>query len=364
MTKRTAALLALGAVCALSAPAGAAGVEVRLAVGKVRPAVEVQADGLRVLDGDVLDRLVSGVHRLRLRAGGAGVRVPGTKLRPRSVVLRAAGPIRVGERELIGQVEVINQAAGLQVINRLPLERYLRGVLAAEMGPSWPLEALKAQAVAARTFFLHRRLAREDAAYDLSSSTLDQVYKGIARESATTRKAVEATRGEVLVWGNQPAETLFHACCGGRTRAAAEVFGTRVPYLKAVDDPDCAACPKHRWRRTIAADRLARLVSGRGLRGGVKSVRTVGKEVVFEGSRGGRVALTRQRLRHLVGATEIPSAAFTAELKGGRLILSGRGSGHGVGMCQWGARGMAERGLDHRKILQRYYPGARLRKMY
>jgi stage II sporulation protein D len=364
MRARAASLLALGAMCALAAPAGASGYVVRLAVSQGRPAVSVRAKGLTVLDGDVHDRLVTGRTELKVRASRQGLRIPGTDLKPRSVLLRAEGPIRVDGRQLIGQVEVVNAPGGLTVINRLPLERYLRGVLAVEMGPDWPLEALEAQAVAARTYFLHRRLAREDANWDLSSSTLDQVYRGIARESAATRRAVEATRGEVLVWGNRPAEALFHACCGGRTRAAAEVFGGRVPYLKAVDDPDCAACPKHRWRREIAGDRLARLLARKGLRGRVAGLRSDGETLVFAGTGGSRVVISRQGFRRLVGQTEIPSARFTAKWDAGRLRITGRGSGHGVGLCQWGARGMAEKGQDHRAILKRYYPGTRLRKMY
>ena len=264
---------------------GHAGYVVRLAVAGGRRSVVVQAGSLTVIDGDVRDVLVrkSG-KEIVLRSSAGGIAVPGIRLRPRSVILSARGSMRLDGRDLIGEVEILNQPDGLTVINRLPLERYLIGLLGAEMGPDWPLEALRAQAVAARSFFLHRRLSRENQPFDLYTSTLDQVYLGIGRESTRTRRAVETTRGEVLTWGNLPAEALYHACCGGRTRSAEEVFGGRLPYLKAVSDPDCGACPRR--------------------------------------------------------------------------------NGHGVGLCQWGARGMAERGQDYRAILSRYYSGCKLRKLY
>ena len=239
--------LALCALCVLAAPAGAQdppAYTVRLAVAQDRPRVGVRARGLEVRDGDVGDVLLRGVDALDLRPAGGGIRLAGSVARPRSVLLATAGaaaPIRVDGRALIGRVEVRLVGGGLLVINRLPLERYLRGLVGAEMSPRWPLEALAAQAVAARTYFMQRRLQRQGADYDLSASTLDQVYRGIGRESDNTRRAVRRTRGLVLTWGKQPAEALYHACCGGRTRAAGEVFGNAVPYLRSVADPDCSA---------------------------------------------------------------------------------------------------------------------------
>ncbi len=362
--------LALCALCVLAAPAGAQdppAYTVRLAVAQDRPRVGVRARGLEVRDGDVGDVLLRGVDALDLRPAGGGIRLANSAARPRSVLLATAGaaaPIRVDGRALIGGVEVRLVGGGLLVINRLPLERYLRGLVGAEMSPRWPLEALAAQAVAARTYFMQRRLQRQGADYDLSASTLDQVYRGIGRESDNTRRAVRRTRGLVLTWGKQPAEALYHACCGGRTRAAGEVFGNAVPYLRSVADPDCSACPKHRWTVRLELDWLARRLRRLGWRGPLRGVAAAAGGLALLGPQGRRLVIDRRQLRRAAGMRRVPSSRFRATVEGDTLVLTGRGSGHGVGLCQWGARGMAEKGADFRAILKRYYPGCRLRKLY
>jgi stage II sporulation protein D len=366
-------ILAAGAAAPLPGAAGGqadpdAEYVVRLAVARGAPEVRVQAAGLRVRDADVRDALLRGLDaELRIVPEGEGLKLPGVRHRPTGVLLTAAGPIRVDGRALVGEVEVsLEKGRGLLVVNRLPLERYLVGLLGAEMSSSWPLEALKAQAVAARTYFLHRRLERESEPFDLSASTLDQVYKGIGQEAARTREAVEATRGQVLTWGNLPAETLFHACCGGRTRAAKEAFGQDVPYLREVDDPDCQACPQRTWRLDLPLARLAERLASRGeLRGAIAEVRSApGGELLVVPAQGSAVRLSPRELRQLVGAATVPGDGFTWRLAGETLELSGRGRGHGVGLCQWGARGMAERGRSYKDILARFYPGLALRSLF
>jgi stage II sporulation protein D len=340
-----------------AAPASPAYV-VRLAVSSGEKQVRIAGKSLAVYDEDVRDLLLKAKGTLRIRSARGGLIVDGTKNRPRSVLLTAEGGIAVGDQRLIGEVEIIQTDKGLLIINRLSLGRYLEGLLGAEMSPNWPLAALQAQAVAARTFFLHRRLSREDRLYDLSATTLDQVYRGIERESKRTRQAVRSTRGEVLTRGQLPAETLFHACCGGRTRSAASVFGATVPYLIPIDDPDCSKCPKHRWTVSIDLDG-----EGRKLGQGIEKVQLEGDQVVFR-TRKGRRSLNRRQVRKRLGAIRIPSAWFTLEQRGRKLILRGKGSGHGVGLCQWGAHGMAEKGKSYEAILKRYYPDTRLRKLY
>ncbi len=367
-------LAALGLLVAVASAAGGpapspeAEYVVRLAVARGAAEVRVQAAGLRVRDADVKDPLLRGLDReLRLRPEGEGLRLPGVRHRPRGVLLSAAGPIRVDGRALVGEVEITQERGrGLLVVNRLSLERYLEGLLGAEMSSSWPLEALKAQAVAARTYFMHRRLAREAEPFDLSASTLDQVYKGIGQEAARTRQAVAATRGEVLTWGNQPAETLFHACCGGRTRSAREAFGQAVPYLGEVDDPDCQACPQRVWSLSLPFARLAERLAAKGLLGGAIARIEAGPDGALRivPERGRELLLSPRRLRQLVGADSIPADRFTWKVAGRALELGGRGRGHGVGLCQWGARGMAERGLGYKDILARFYPGLALRALY
>jgi len=338
--------------------------EVRLAVYQGLSRVKVIGKGLVVTDADVGDVLCRGCDSFTVQTVTTGLRLKGVGVRPRAIVVSSSSPIMIGDRSLMGTVEIRKKPKGILVVNRLSLDRYLMGLLGAEMGPKWPLEALKAQAVAARTFFMHRRLSREDAPFDVSATTLDQVYKGIRLESKRTTRAVQETRGLVLTWGNMPAETLFHACCGGRTHSSFEVFGGKIPYLRAVDDPDCSRCPKHRWSMKLRLDNVAKKLTLRGWTGVIDKVEQKKGTLCFIGHHGRKLKLSKVNFRKLMGAILIPSPWFHASLDGNVLLLNGRGSGHGVGLCQWGARGMAERGKDFRSILRRYYPGCKIRKLF
>jgi len=370
MTIRSVMLWSLAALAPVSA-AWAEGYSVRLAVSSGRKSIRVSADGLVVKDGDVGDVLLEGhAGPLPIVSGDEGLRLPGVEVKPRSVLLEAEGHVRVGKRRLVGRVEVYSRPAGLLVVNRLGLERYLTGMLAAEMSASWPLEALRAQAVASRTYAVRRCLDRQEDEYDLSVSVLDQVYKGIDEEAERTRKAVASTAGEVLTYRGVPAEALFHSCCGGRTRSAEQVFGNAVDYLVAVEDPDCKDCPKHEWRVELTPRELAsRLAAGsRGI-GNLRTVEKVrvgkGRHVIaLRGGKGSLLRLSGHRLRMLIGPDVLPSGEFDIEQGKGCVVFKGHGSGHGVGMCQWGARGKALRGENYRSILAHYFPGTRLSAMY
>jgi stage II sporulation protein D len=338
---------------------------VRLAVCRGRSELRVEGKKIHVIDADLKERLFEKDKGLVLRSAVDGIRLPGSSYRPRSVILRAADHIRLAGRVLIGEVEIRLEHDGLLVINRIDLERYLQGLLGAEMSATWPLDALRAQAVAARTYFLHKRLGRENSLYDLESSTLHQVYIGIGRESKQTRLAVESTLGQVLTWGNLPAETLYHSCCGGRTRSAQAVFGTRVEYLVPVGDPYCRSCPKHRWKRVVSLKELTdKLEKKKRWRGPLKNVELTPGGLVFHGPKHAVITLSRRAFRSFWGPEKIPSSQFVAKTGSGNLILQGHGSGHGVGMCQWGAKGMAEQGWGYRKILEHYYPSCDLKKFY
>ncbi|MBW1809464.1 MAG: SpoIID/LytB domain-containing protein [Deltaproteobacteria bacterium] len=346
------------------------GYSVRLAVANSVKSVQVEGQRLTILDGDVRDVLVKESKKaIKLTADPAGIVLSGYSHRPRSVILWAKSGLKVNGRLLVGEVEVFMKKSGLLVINRLDLERYLTGLLGAEMSASWPIEALKAQAVASRTFAIRRCLDRENHDFDLSTSTLDQVYKGIAREAHSTKKAVSATRGEVLTYGGMPAEALFHSCCGGRTRSAQEVFGNQVAYLSGAKDPYCSGCKSSDWKVRVTLSELKKKLKRRkGWSGpivrvvkttspkGFRATRIIGKSA--------ELVLSNHELRVVLGLDVLLSSEFVFEVEGTNLLFTGRGRGHGVGMCQWGARGMAEKGKDYKAILNKYYTRADLRKLY
>ena len=191
--------------------------------------------------------------------------------------LPTAAPLTLDGRAYRGQLEVAVTAGKLNVVNAVGLEQYLHGVVAQEMPGAWPAEALKAQAVAARSYALARRVTGRG--FDLYADVRSQVYGGIAAERATTTAAVDTTKGEVLLWQGKPIDALFHSTSGGATTDAVEAFGKAVPYLVAVDDPHSALSPVHRWgpvpvpeatvrkglklRSPVTALRLVRAPSGR-----------------------------------------------------------------------------------------------------
>jgi stage II sporulation protein D len=183
------------------------------------------------------------------------------------------------DRPYRGQIEVAVAGQKLNAINVVGLEQYLQGVVPQEMPSAWPDEALKAQAVAARSYALSRRLSGKT--FDLYADVRSQVYGGVAAESPRTTAAVQATKGEVLLWEGKPIDALFHSTSGGKTVAAVEVFGKPVPYLVSVDDPHSDLSPVNRWgptpipettlrkgmklRTPVTALKLARGASGRVL---------------------------------------------------------------------------------------------------
>ena len=160
------------------------------------------------------------------------------------------------DRPYRGQIEVGVTGQKLNAVNVLGLEQYLQGVVAQEMPSAWPDEALKAQAVAARSYALSHRLSGKS--FDLYADVRSQVYGGIPGENPRTTAAVQATKGEVLLWEGKPIDALFHSTSGGRTVDAVEAFGKPVPYLVSVDDPHSDLSPVNRWGPTPVAETTVR----------------------------------------------------------------------------------------------------------
>jgi stage II sporulation protein D len=252
-------------------------------------------------------------------------------------------------------------------IRDLRLEDYVAGVVSGEMPASFPPEALKAQAVAARSYALTRKLDAQAAnrRFDIGTGVLHQVFAG--RPSPAARAAVEATAGEVLVAGMEPVEAYFHAVCGGRTEGGLASLGRDLPYLAPVECGGCARAPGARWSVAVDAGELGRIA---GVRGAATGARVVARtatgraERVEVLSRGGKVTLAAADLRQRLGYARLPSLAFDVTPADGGFAFDGRGRGHGAGLCQWGAAGLAREGKGYREILLHYYPGTEVVRMY
>jgi len=336
-----------------------------VAEGLQRVALSGQGLSLREPEAEGAGRPVG--DAVELTPSGAGLEAGGDAL-PGAVVVSAATPIRMGARVLSTVVQVERGVAGLTVVEELPLDDYVAGVLAGELPRSFPLEAQKAQAVAARTYALVKKIEAEASGrgWHLGAGVLSQVYAGAA-PNPVARAAADATRGQVLVMGNEPVEAFFHAACGGHTEAGLDALGRDLPYLASVRCGHCNDAPGARWRLALGA---ADLGKGAGLSGRVSALRVVersasGRVARVELTAGGKATtLTAADLRQRLGWSKLPSLAFEVSEHRGTFTFEGHGQGHGAGLCQWGAAGLAREGKGYREILEHYYPSTRVVKMY
>jgi len=293
---------------------------------------------------------------LRVSAGPGEVLVDGQGAGP-WVEFATVGGFALGERSYRGNLLVVWQAGRLLFINRVWLEDYLLGVLPGEVPASFPDAVLQAQAILARTFALYRLNPR--GLYDLCATERCQVYLGRLAETSRHAKAVHATRSLIVSYNQKPITAVYHADSGGYTAASAEVWGNSVPYLVARPDP-FALSPSSTWSRTLTPEAVARGLAGLGIQ--IGAVQSIAPLFMSESGRplrlrivgsGGSVELDAPQSTRLLRGLGLPSTR--ARFEGWQVF--GQGSGHGVGMSQWGARGLALQGWDFQQILGYYYPG-------
>ena len=333
--------------------------------------------------------------------------------------------IWLGPRRYRGRLQLLVRGGQVQVVNHLGIETYLASVVGSEMPHKWPLPALQAQAVAARTYALRQRGKSGD--FDVKATVASQVYRGVESETPNTLKAVESTRSLVLVHGGRLINAVFHSSSGGATEPSGEVWRNQLPYLISVADHDQHS-PVHRWNKRFDDDELRDLFRETGgvkrlqvlktsSTGRVRTARVLGPR--------GSLLLTGRELRQRLGlkstmvrfelvnrstnssgdqsvdrftqvappliglwqdsasgplqkniAFDLPMSPSpppppplprvnqsNAGVRVGELVLEARGQGfgHGVGMSQWGAHGLALQGADFRQILLHYYRGAEIR---
>jgi stage II sporulation protein D (peptidoglycan lytic transglycosylase) len=299
--------------------------------------------------------------------GGTRMVLEGDRCPKGGVRINAEGiTIKVNQYALSGVVEIKRNVRGrYRIINELGLEDYTRSVVGEEMGPNWPIEALKAQAVLARTYVMYRKSCRCAADYDLCSTVNSQVFTGGAKEKEGPSIAARETTGEILTYGGEPIEAVYHSTCGGMTEDASNVWDWKFPYLKSRVCNYCKDSPYYTWKRSIPIPELDEsLVQAGYMINGLKEIKVLERspsERVLKlrlVGESGSVVMKGADFRKAAGYSKLPSAAFEAHKEGGSFVFLGRGSGHGVGLCQFGAKGMAEDGKTYRDILQYYYPGA------
>jgi len=255
---------------------------------------------------------------------------------------------------------------GLSVVNEVDIEQYLKGVVPAEMPSDWPMEALKTQAVISRTYALYQKGKNRNSEYDLPASVLGQVYKGESAHHPRATEAIAKTKGLIAMYNGSPALTYFHSTSAGPTEDANDRWGVDAPYLKGVSCPLDFASPYFGWQRDIPLSDLENALD----KAGVGIIATL---TPLSYSKAGRILMVRilhsrgetflkaEELRRLLGYKILPSTHFKIDSFGKTLKIIGMGWGHGVGLCQWGTKIMAERGLKFDEIVRHYYPGVELK---
>lgn len=259
------------------------------------------------------------------------------------------------------------------VVNTVALEEYLWSVVSREMPSSWPQAALQTQAIVARTYVLQRSAPRRS--YDLVPSEADQVYTGIDAENPATIAAVKATSGQVLRFGSGFASVMYSSCCGGHTEASSEAWGgPPLGYLGGVVCPYCTDSPWYRWTHDIPLEKLRDGLGDKA--SNIGEIRTVTADrpdssgrirFATVGGDNGSLRVKGSDLRRALGTRTMPSLLIRKLSVDGAqgdppqaeptLVIEGGGLGHGVGLCQWGARGLARTGATTSAILAFYYPG-------
>ncbi|MBI4351497.1 MAG: SpoIID/LytB domain-containing protein [Elusimicrobia bacterium] len=350
--------------------AAAAGPRIRVAISRGAPSLR-----LRTSSSIYAQDMKSGQKYLLLekasyevRPSAGGISVAGQELSSPIKLLAADGQerIRLGGNLYKGDI-VLRAAAGggLDIIEHLPLEEYLYGVLPSEMSADWPLEALKAQAVASRTYAMKYINPARD--YDITNGVEMQVYSGTNKINSRVMEAVNSTRGEVLKYRNRLVTAFFHACCGGHTASVRSAWGEDViKPLYGVPDPFCKPSRHYRWEFYVSSADLLRAVQAQG-----STALKIKNMKIHKKDRSGRAVsfqFATDKVPVVVKTTDLRKRFGTFEFRStlvGRISpvrggyeLAGRGWGHGVGMCQEGAKYMAMNGKPYRKILRHYYPGA------
>ena len=340
--------------------------------------------------------------------------------------------IEVNKKKYRGDINihVTNGKSGMTVVNILSVEKYLYGVIAKEISPSWSLEAVKAQAVAARTYAFYSRNKHQSDGYDVCATTDCQVYGGREGEVLRGIKAVDDTAGQVILYKGKLIPAYFHSSSGGYTENSENIWGTYLPYLRGVVDYDQGS-PHYNWEKQLTPNELGELLSkagynvgtikaigispltaqpidtpDRGVSGRVKMIRFIGTN--------GSIQLTGEKLRTIlslksslfdvhimlpvqksiefeisdgignVGNKKVEINLPSTSEKGyftdkedihrisGRsneiISISGFGWGHGIGLSQWGAKAMAEKGPQDdptyfKEILKHYYQGVEVKKL-
>lgn len=304
-------------------------------------------------------------------AASDGIKFPQMNFRSAElkVIPQKDASIFVNNRRFRGEIDLVKDEAGkLIAVNIVDLEQYVKGVLSHEISDRWPLEAIKAQAVAARTYALYIKETRTNADYDLTNDIFSQVYGGQQSEKHRTNVATDQTRGLILIYSKKILPAYYHATCAGYTENVSELWKQDVAPLRGQACEFCKDSPHYFWKKNMRLKDIQDKLNENGYSLGlikeiqvlernksdrIKSLKIVtrdGKEIIISG----------KDFRNIIGPNLIRSNNYAVEMKGYYVDFLGKGWGHGIGLCQWGANFMAVQGYKFDQILKYYYPGVEI----
>jgi stage II sporulation protein D len=374
----TALLTLIGCTVGLTNPAQAAApIEIRVAIKREASQVPIGSS----VNAVVFDSAGKAIGEIQGMNGFVATRdgnnVALDKWKSSAIVVQPRekdGVVWIGDRWYRGRVVITPNGSGITAVNWVDVEQYLYSVLGGEMSGSWHQEALKSQAVAARTYALHNQAKSRNGLYDVVDTTSSQVYRGIQDESTGTQMAVNSTKGQVLTYGGQLILAAFHSSSGGQTDNVEEVWVQKLPYLRSVPDFDQDA-PVYRWNKPLSlAEANSMFACKGGNVTGFKAIQlSTGKRVKtmqVQTDRGtcnvdgedmqGKLGLRSNKFAITPVAKVGKDGKPTNQLD--RFEVVGSGFGHGLGLSQYGALGMAKRGYNYQQIVAHYYQNAQLSK--
>lgn len=339
-----------------------AGPTVRIALIQNADTVKLAAAGGLVLEGAALS---SDRKEVMVTTGSQAILIDNRKISGTEIGASAkSGTLTVNGIKAWGTIRIRVVSGKLLVVNLLDVEDYLRGVVPMEVSVQWHPEVLKVQSIISRTYALFQAVSRRDKAFDLVATIQDQVYGGPSRWHAASDAAIAETAGLVLQHRGELVFAAYHSTSAGPTEDVREVWNFDFDYLRGVSCPFDATSPHFRWRRFIPIEKLQAALATNG-----RTVGVIASVTPYSWTASGRVSRVRilnsegevviraEELRKALGYTELPSANFTVSSFGRLIQFDGQGAGHGVGLCQWGAKQLAEMGYTAEEIVRYYYPG-------
>ena len=339
-------------------------IDLRVAIRKNAPNVKVGSSTAAIVKDQTGRKIgeLSPMAAISARSHSGQINLE--KLQAGSLTIEPTGDgyVWIGDRWYRGKVQLVNDGNQLTAINHVDLEHYLYSVVGAEAVSSWPIEALKAQAVAARSYALYKQKTGKNGLYDLDTTQRTQVYKGLDTEYLTTHEAVNSTAGQIMTYNGNVILAAFHSSSGGHTENVEDIWTSPLPYLRGVVDYDHQS-PVFEWNKTFSINQITNLIGGVGRvtnmipeqttpQGRVVSMKVIGDR--------GTQEISGKKLRKLL---DLRSTLFRVKTRGNQVQVYGRGFGHGLGLSQWGAYYLAKQGINYHQILVHYYQNSTLSQL-